>query len=224
MSTGAIIALIIVILVVVVLAAWFVGLQTRRKKLRERFGPEYDRRVKETDDPKAVERELTEREKRHARLELRPLSDHARARFAEQWVLVQERFVDRPGEAVVEAETLVQAVMRERGYPTEGHDQQAEDLSVEHAKIVPQYREGHAIQARHVKQSDVSTEELRKALVHYRAVFGSLTGIDVDSERTDRTQERAVVTDGQVDATPNEVPDARNGHDAVDRRRTNTNP
>jgi len=202
MSTGATVALIIVILVVVLAAAWFVWLRMRSGRLRQRFGPEYDRRVEEADNRRAAERELTEREKRHARLELRPLSDTDRGRYAEQWVLVQERFVDRPGEAVSEAETLVHTVMRDRGYPTDGFDQQAADLSVEHGDAVDHYRHGHDLQ--HAR-AEVSTEELRKALVHYRKVFGSLTGIDVDGERVDRVQERvepADRTDGRANTNP----------------------
>jgi hypothetical protein len=227
MSTGATVALIIVILVVVLAAAWFVWLRMRSNRLRQRFGPEYDRRIEEADDRRAAERELTEREKRHARFELRPLSDDDRGRFAEQWVLVQERFVDRPGEAVSEAETLVHTVMRERGYPTDGFDQQAADLSVEHAGAVPHYRDGHDIKTRH-GQAEVSTEELRKALVHYRKVFGELTGIDVDGERAERTQERVAPaedrTDGHVDPAqgPVEVPTNREAADPT--RHTNTNP
>ncbi|HEX2132805.1 MAG TPA: hypothetical protein VHH15_14745 [Actinophytocola sp.] len=184
MSTGATIVLIVVVVAVVLAAGWFVAQRMRSQRLRSRFGPEYDRRIAETDDRRAAERELAERQKRHAALDLRPLSDGARARYAEQWALVQERFVDQPREAVVEAESLVDAVMRERGYPTDGFDQQAADLSVEHASAVDHYRSGHDIRLRH-EQADVSTEELRKALVHYRAVFDSVAGAGpgADTER-----------------------------------------
>jgi hypothetical protein len=163
--------------------------QSRRRRLRERFGPEYDRRIAEADDRRVVERELTDREKRHASFDLRTLSDAERARFAERWTVVQEQFVDRPGEAVVAAEELVHDVMRERGYPTEKFEQQAADLSVEHGHVVDGYRAGHDVRTRH-EQAGVTTEELRQALQHYRAIFVSLTGIHEDPTavaHTDRT-------------------------------------
>ncbi|MCT2583427.1 hypothetical protein [Actinophytocola gossypii] len=176
MSTGATIVLIVVVVAVVLAAGWFVAERMRSRNLRSRFGPEYDRRVAETDDRRAAERELAERRKRHAALDLRPLSEASRTRYAEQWTMVQERFVDQPREAVVEADALVVAVLRERGYPTDGFDQQAADLSVEHAAAVEHYRGGHDIRLR-LERSEVSTEELRRALVHYREVFGSVAGL-----------------------------------------------
>jgi len=194
MSTGATVLLVIVLVVVIGAAAWFVVQQAKRRRLRERFGPEYDRRIKETDDRRVAERELTELEKRHARFTLTPLSESARMRFVEQWTVVQEQFVDRPGEAVVEAENLVQAVMGERGYPAEGYEQQAADLSVEHATAVDYYRGGHEIRTRH-EQAGVSTEELRQALVHYRKVFVSLVGADVEDERPEPADDRIDNTD-----------------------------
>lgn len=194
MSTTATIVLIIVLVAVVATVGWFVAQRMRSRKLRERFGPEYDRHVERADSRRAAERELAEREKRHARLRLTPLSDDARGRYVEQWTLVQEQFVDQPGEAVVQADVLVHSVMRERGYPDEGFDQHAEDLSVEHADTVDDYRNGLAIRSRH-EQGQVSTEDLRKALVHYRAVFSALVGSDVDGHT----------------ARPS-VPAARDGH------------
>jgi len=207
MSTGAVIVLIIVVVLVVAAAAWLVMEQSRRRRLRQRFGPEYDRRVKETNDRRVVERELTEREKRHAKFDLRPLSDAQRAAYAQQWTVIQEQFVDQPGEAVVAAAQLVESVMRDRGYPTDRFEQQAADLSVEHASVVDFYRGGHDIRTRH-EQAGVSTEELRRALKHYRAVFASVAGI-----RDDVTDD---VTDDRADGVPN-VPVARD-HREVDNR------
>lgn len=201
MSTGAVILLVVVVLLVLGAGAWFLMQRSRRSRLRQRFGPEYDRRVQEADDRRVVERELSEREKRHARFNLRPLSDDERARYADQWTVLQEQFVDRPGEAVVAAEQLVHTVMRDRGYPTENFEQQASDLSVEHASAVDSYRSGHDIRARH-EQAGVSTEELRQALMHYRAIFASLAGIDERSEDragTDPAVDRAYQA-GRADA------------------------
>lgn len=182
MSTGAIIVLVVVLLAVVLAVGWFVGERMRSRGLRDRFGPEYERRVSKADNRREAERELAARQKRHAEFNLRPLPDEVRMRFNDQWTQVQERFVDRPGEAVAEAETLVQAVMHERGYPVGEFDQQAEDLSVEHAHAVDQYRDGHDILTRH-QQSEASTEELRRAMVGYREIFEALTGTDMNGER-----------------------------------------
>lgn len=184
MSTGATIALIIVLVAVVLAVGWFVADRLRSRKLRDRFGPEYERRVEEADDRRGAERELAEREKRHAGFDLRPLPDETRERFAERWALVQEQFVDRPGESVAEADSLVRGAMRERGYPVGDFEQQAADLSVEHATAVAHYRDGYDILMRH-QRSQASTEELRRALVGYRKVFVSLVGdgSEVDRER-----------------------------------------
>jgi hypothetical protein len=175
MSTGAVVVLVVVVVLVLAAGAWFVAQQARRRRLRERFGPEYDRRIQESDDRRVAERELAEREKRHARYDLRPISEAERARYTEQWTFVQEQFVDQPGEAVVAAEQLVVMVMRERGYPVDNFEQQTADLSVEHAHVLDHYRSGHGIRIRH-EQAGVSTEELRRALTHYREMFHALLG------------------------------------------------
>jgi len=183
MSTGAIIVLVIVVALVLAVGAWFVARESRRRHLRQRFGPEYDRRIHESDDRRVVERDLAEREKRHASFTLRPLSDADRARYAEQWEVIQEQFVDRPGEAVAAAEQLVDLVMRDRGYPTGAFEQQAADLSVEHAPAVDHYRGAHDIRVRH-EQGGVSTEELRQAMTRYRAIFTSVAGINEPADAT----------------------------------------
>ena len=182
MSTGATIVLVVVLLAAVLVAGWFVVERMRSRSLRARFGPEYDRRINEADNRREAERELNELRRRHTEFNLRPLSDEARARFATQWTQVQERFVDRPGEAVAGAETLVQAVMNERGYPVGEFGRQAEDLSVEHAPAVTQYREGHDILTRH-QRSEASTEELRRAMVGYREIFADLMEPGATQER-----------------------------------------
>jgi hypothetical protein len=180
MSTGAVVILVVVVVLVLAAGAWFVAQQARRRRLRERFGPEYDRRIQESDDRRVAERELAEREKRHARYELRPVSEAAR--YTEQWTFVQEQFVDQPVEAVGAAEQLVVMVMRERGYPVDNFEQQTADLSVEHAHVLDHYRSGHDIRVRH-ERDGVSTEELRQALTHYREMFHALVGT-VHSEHT----------------------------------------
>jgi hypothetical protein len=220
MSTGAIIVLVIVVVLVLAAGAWFVTQQSRSRRLRERFGPEYDRRVKESDDRRVVERELTQREKRHAKYKLRPLSDAEKARYAEQWTVLQEQFVDQPGESVAAARELVRMVMRERGYPAENDEQQAADLSVEHAHVVDGYRGAHEIHTRHEREG-VSTEELRQALTHLRAAFVSVTGLPEDRPpaTTTPTTNAGANTDANADMNthaptnaptnvPTNVPDA----------------
>lgn len=172
MSTAATVILVVVLLAVLFAAGWFLGGWARSRRLRNRFGPEYDRSLETAENRRAAERELTAREKRYAQLNLRPLAVDARARYTEQWSGLQERFVDEPTDTVREADELVHAVMRERGYPTDGFEQQAADLSVEHGAVVGNYRDAYRIRDR----GDASTEDLRQALVHYRKIFQSLVG------------------------------------------------
>jgi len=186
MSTAAIVILVVVLLAVLFAAGWFLGGQARSRRLRNRFGPEYDRHLETAGDRRAAERELTEREKRHAKLSLKPLSDTARVRYTEQWTQVQEHFIDSPREAVAGAEELVHTVMRERGYPMEGFEQQAADLSVEHASAVDGYRSAHEIRGR---DGQADTEDLRAALVHYRDLFHELVGRHGTEVPVQRTNE-----------------------------------
>lgn len=180
MSTGAIIAIIVVILVV---AALLVGLSAvrRRRRLQDRFGPEYDRAVNEHGRREA-EAELAERERRVRDLDIKPLSPTARAQYAAEWAGVQEQFVDAPQSAVTGAQTLVTAVMKDRGYPTEAFDQIVADLSVEHAATLDHFRAAHEISQRAISGTS-STEELRQAMVHYRALFTELLGQPRDPAR-----------------------------------------
>ena len=142
--------------------------------LRDRFGPEYDRAVSEHGRREA-EAELAERERRVRHLDIKPLSPTARAQYASEWTAVQEQFVDAPQSAVTGAQTLVTAVMKDRGYPTEAFDQTVADLSVEHAATLDHYRAAHDISQR-AGSGAASTEELRQAMIHYRALFTELLG------------------------------------------------
>lgn len=195
MSTGGLIVLIVIVVLALAAGAWFVAQQSRRNRLRRRFGPEYEHRISERGDRAVAERELTALEKRHAGFKLRTLTDAERARYAEEWTVLQERFVDQPGESVVAAEELVHIVMRDRGYPADDFEQQAADLSVDHAPSVGHYRDGHVVRLRH-EQAGVSTEELRRALTGYRAIFMSLTGIREDAATPGTTR---AATNGHAD-------------------------
>ncbi|MBO3739767.1 hypothetical protein [Actinoplanes flavus] len=176
MSTTATIVLIVVVLLV--LAAVVVGVQAaRRRRLRQTFGPEYDRVVADTGSRSEAEKELLERTKRHAKLEIRPLSAESRTRYSAAWEEVQIQFVDSPKEAVATADELVTRLIAERGYPTGDYDERLADLSVEHAATLEHYRSAHEISVRS-RDGRAETEDLRQALVHYRALFADLLGED----------------------------------------------
>jgi hypothetical protein len=155
--------------------------QRRATALRERFGPEYDRAVEAREDRRAAEAELRDREKQRARLDIQPLPEGTRARFAQEWQDVQERFVDQPQEAVVTADRLLYSVMDARGYPVGDFDAQADLVSVDHSEVVEDYRFAHGICERAGTQQ-VSTEDLREALLHYRSLFSELLRADGDQE------------------------------------------
>ncbi|MGW7384412.1 hypothetical protein [Streptomyces sp. NPDC054794] len=174
MSTGTLLAIIVPIVVVLALAAVAVSLMMRRRRhLRERFGPEYERTVERSDNTLAAERELREREKRHDALDIKPLPPVSRDRYTREWSSVQQEFVDRPEDAVHDADQLVTSLMHDRGYPTEGFDQQMRDLSVEHGRTLEHYRAAHEVESLS-NRSQATTEQLRGAMVHYRALFEEL--------------------------------------------------
>ncbi|MET7601651.1 hypothetical protein ABZS96_03790 [Streptomyces avermitilis] len=173
MSTGTLLAIIIPIVVVVALLAVAAALLMRRRKLRERFGPEYERTMEDADNRMAGERELRAREKRHDALDIKPLDNRVKDRYTRDWTSVQEEFVDRPEDAVHDADRLVTSLMHERGYPTQDFEQQLKDLSVEHGRTLEHYRVAHEVDALSV-QHQATTEQLRGAMVHYRALFDEL--------------------------------------------------
>jgi hypothetical protein len=198
MSTAAVIILIVVI--IVVLAAIFFGVQaSRRRRLQSTFGPEYDRTVADTGSRSDAEKELRERERRHASLELKPLSPESRARYSTAWEEVQIHFVDDPAEATNEADRLVTELISERGYPTSDYEDRLADLSVEHARTLGHYRDAHEI-SRRSQAGEASTEDLRQALVHYRALFADLLGTEPGTNDTATTPTPA--TDDASPATP----------------------
>jgi hypothetical protein len=183
MSTVQIIVIVVLVVVVVLLGAtaW---MAVRRRSLRQRFGPEYDRVVTEQDSRLAAERELRARERRHAELDLRPLSEESRSRYATAWEEIQAKFVDAPNDAVGDADRLVTELIAERGYPTENYEEQLAHLSVEHARTLEHYRDAHEINMQN-ERGEASTEQLRMALVHYRALFSELLGKQPDAFRAE---------------------------------------
>jgi hypothetical protein len=183
--TAVTIAIVIVVVLALIAVAVLARGRARRRHLQERFGPEYDRMVTSAGSRREGEAELAGRERRHAELPLRALPADARDRYAEEWVSVQERFVDEPVEAVGAADRLVTELMAERGYPTEGYEQQLADLSVRHAHTLESYRAAHDISAT-AANGTATTEDLRQAMVHYRSLFEELLGEAVRVDRGDQ--------------------------------------
>ena len=171
-----------VVAVVAVLGVFWSATRTRHSRsLQERFGREYDRTVEHTGDKREAERELSEREKRHEELDLKPLTPEARDRYVAEWQAAQARFVDDPPGAVAEADALVQQVMKDRGYPVDDFEQRAADISVEHPDLVEKYRTAHGI-AQASERGDASTDDLRHSVRHFRALFEVLLETSGDRE------------------------------------------
>jgi hypothetical protein len=202
MTTAQIIVLVLAAGIVVVVVAAVVVV-SRRQALRQRFGPEYDRVLAERESRPAAERELRERERRHAELQLRPLTPEARTTYAEQWAKVQAQFVDAPEDAVRAGDALVTRLIGEIGYPTENYEDQLATLSVEHASRLSHYRDAHDIFLR-TERGEASTEQLRQALVHYRALFAELLGDDPVPPRATRSDATSPRT-SESDATSPET-------------------
>ena len=179
----------IVIVAIVVIALIVAGLlvmrQRRSQQLQEGFGPEYDRTLEERGgDRRQAEAELRERRERREKFQVRPLDPGAREAYAQRWRATQARFVDQPAPAVGEADALVMEVMRDRGYPVaDEFEQRAADVSVDHPEVVDHYRAAHAISIR-TTGGEAGTEDLRQAMVHFRALFAELLGPD-DADRAD---------------------------------------
>lgn len=180
------VAVAVVVVVAIAAVAYLVLRHQRRGRLRERFGPEYERTLAEQENRGAAEQELRAREERVAELDIRPLTPESRRTYAVRWTEVQKRFVDAPGFAVTEADQLVTAVMAERGYPIEDFEQRVSDLSVGHGDTLDQYRQAHEISGRAAAKK-ASTEELRQAMRHYRSLFEELLGESPVNDRAARS-------------------------------------
>jgi hypothetical protein len=194
MDLRIVLAVIVVVAVVAAAVAWYVVRERRRAELRRQFGPEYERVVAEQGDAGRADRILSERQERVEQLHLRPLSAQDAARYRERWRVLQSRFVDDPHGAVEDADALIGEAMEARGYPVGDFEQRAADVSVEHPQVVADYREAHAIALRPLSGS--ATEDLRRAMVNFRALFSELVGgaeereADVAEVEEDRTLER----------------------------------
>jgi len=171
-----------VILIIAVLAWLYLrNRRTTTASLRQKFGPEYDRAVLKHGSERKAEAKLADREKRVEKLNIRDLDPIEHERFSEQWESVQSRFVDSPKGAVAEADDLVSSVMKTRGYPVSDFNQRAADISVDHPRVVENYRSAHEIALR-VGKNEATTEDLRTAMIHYRSLFEELVQVPTTVE------------------------------------------
>ncbi|HXG90871.1 MAG TPA: hypothetical protein VNN73_00690 [Blastocatellia bacterium] len=172
-TTVVIIVIAVIVALAIAAAAWIYLRKRRSEALRSRFGPEYDRLVEQENDRRRAEAILEQREKRIERLNIRPLTAEEREQYAQAWLQEQALFVDHPQEAVANADRLVTEVMKVRGYPMGDFEQRAEDISVNYPAVVEHYRIAHAIALRDMR-GEANTEDLRKAMLHYRMLFEEL--------------------------------------------------
>src|SRR5271165_6388523 len=200
MSTGAIIGIVIIVIVVVAaIAVASVGL--RRARLRRQFGPEYDRLAQQLGSRKKADTELTARQRRVEALGIHELSPEQQASYSGDWTAVQERFVDTPAEAVAAASTLIWAVTRDRGYPADDRDASMDALSFYHAGSLESYRQTVGL-----RTEAATTEQLREAMISYRALFEDLTGLREGQGQPERVQPDRVAEIRDRTASTNSSP------------------
>lgn len=185
MATWVWIVIAVVAAIVLLGVIWSAQRAKRTRSLQETFGREYDRTVEQAGGKRDAERDLRARQRQHDELDIRPLSPESRDRYVQRWQSTQTRFVDDPTGAVAEADTLVQEVMNERGYPTKDFDRRVADISVEHPDLVEKYRTAHGI-AEASERNEASTEDLRHSVRHYRALFSEL--LEVNGDRAAETR------------------------------------
>jgi hypothetical protein len=172
MDTGVIVAIVVVAAIVIIAGLWYITSQKKKSDaLRRDFGPEYERTLESSGSRKDAERELEERRKRVEGLKLRELSRDEQVQFAEEWRAIEARFIDDPAGTLDDADRTARKVMVEIGYPMSDAEQQAADLSVNHAGVVEHYRTAHVVMQ---KGGEADTEEIRQAMVHYRGVMDEL--------------------------------------------------
>ncbi|HZP74127.1 MAG TPA: hypothetical protein VFA97_12200 [Gaiellaceae bacterium] len=188
-----------IVVILLAAASWRAMTHRRTTRLREQFGPEYDRTVDDAKSKRDAEADLQAREERRRGLEIRPLSQAARDRYVESWGNVQARFVDDPRGAVASADSLIQSVMSDRGYPVQDFEQRAADVSVDHPQVVENYRHGHRLATEIDSDTGDSTENLRQAMQHYRSLFEELVEPAADQPtRREQLDERGQVTSTQA--------------------------
>ena len=192
MTQSTMIVLAVVAVVALAAVGWLVWQRQRSEALREQYGPEYERTVRQMGDQRRAESELVKRQERVEQFDIRPLSASQRDDYTARWRTVQAKFVDDPKGAVSAANALVEEVMKTRGYPVADFDQRAADLSVHHPRVVENYRAARDIALRH-RRGEATTEDLRQAMVYYRALFQDLLeDRERASERVAQNAEREI--------------------------------
>jgi len=177
--------ILVAVVVALIIAAAVVEYIRRRKDtsagLRVKFGTEYERAVQQHGSERKAEAKLADREARVEKFKIRDLDPTERERYQSQWGTVQSRFVDYPKGAVTEADELVCSLMQARGYPVADFEQRAADISVDHPRVVENYRSAHNIALR-LGRGEASTEELRSAMIQYRSLFDDLAQVQTKGE------------------------------------------
>jgi len=173
--------IIIIVVVVLVIVGVILGLlftsRRRSQRLHDQFGPEYEHTVQKMGDEKKAQTEMDARQKHVEALNIRPLSDSEREHYLDDWTAVQSKFVDEPGQAIVDADRLIMEVMQVRAYPVSNFEQRAADISVSYPALVSNYRAARVIALKN-KQGQADTEELRQAMIYYRSLFEELLGTE----------------------------------------------
>jgi hypothetical protein len=191
MDTQSLAIAAVVILALVAIAVWLWNQKQQSRRLEQRFGPEYKRAVDQFGSRPKAEAELKTREKRVEKLDIVPLAPADAERFRQDWKVLQGRFVDNPKGALLEADQLVRELMLKRGYPMADFEHRAADISVDHPAVVDHYRAAQEISARD-RRGEADTEDLRKAVVHYRALFDDLLEVG-EPATTERGKEHMEV-------------------------------
>lgn len=217
MSTVIVVIVVVVVLAALVGGGLAIARKRRSQQLQEEFGPEYDRVVEGSGSRGEAEKELAERRKRHQQLDLRPIDPQTRERFQGDWKRIQGEFVDDPGGAVEKADSLVTTIMRERGYPVDDFDQRANDISVEHPRVVENYREARRVRDAQ-RNGSADTEDLRGAVTSYRSLVEALLDDRDDHDRDGRGRDDRRADDRAHD-DDRSGRHRENGHRADDRDR-----
>ena len=179
MNTTYIVIAVVLVLVVIASATLIPNFVQRRRsaRLRDQFGAEYDHTVESVGDEKKAQTQLEDRQKHVKALDIQPLSASDGERYVAEWSQVQSKFVDEPGQAIIDADRLIMEVMHLRAYPISDFEQRAADISVTHPNFVSNYRAARVIAVKN-ETFQANTEELRQALIYYRSLFEELLEIE----------------------------------------------
>ena len=185
MTTVLIVVVVVIVLAALAGAGFVIARRRRSQQLQNQFGPEYDKVLQNSESKGDAESELAARKKRHDSLDLRSLDETTRQKYRDDWQRIQGGFVDDPGGAVEHADSLVTSIMRDRGYPLDDFDQRASDISVEHPRVVDNYREARRVHDAH-RDGSAGTEDLRGAVTAYRNLVDALLDESGDDDRGGR--------------------------------------